>query len=124
MGKIFVRTGGGGSPLLLLHGWPRTHVMWHRVAADLSRHLTVVLADLPGYGSSDIPKTDASHTPYTKRLMATAMVEVMAKLGYLQFAIAGHDRGGRVAYRLALDHADRLARIVVLDILPTYDGLE
>ena len=120
-GSIFARAGGNGPPLLLLHGYPQTHVMWHRMAAVLAEHFTLVIPDLPGYGSSDIPTTDAEHTPYTKRAMGRVMVEVMEKLGYNRFALVGHDRGGRVGYRLALDEPERLSRLAVLDILPTYD---
>ena len=120
-GRVFARVGGKGPPLLLLHGYPQTHVMWHKVAPALADKFTLVIPDLPGYGWSDVPKTDADHTPFTKRAMAQAMIEVMEKLGYVQFALAGHDRGGRVAYRLALDHPGRLSRLAVLDILPTYD---
>jgi haloacetate dehalogenase len=120
-GRIFARTGGDGPPLLLLHGYPQTHVMWHRVAAQLARRFKVVVADLPGYGSSDVPETDADHTPYTKRAMAQAMIEAMAHLGHERFAMAAHDRGARVAYRLALDQPDRLTRLALLDIQPTYD---
>jgi haloacetate dehalogenase len=120
-GRIFARTGGNGPPMLLLHGYPQTHVMWHRVAPRLAERFTLVIPDLPGYGASDIPTTDAAHTPYTKRAMAEAMVGLMQGLGHARFDVAGHDRGGRVAYRLALDHPDRLSRLAVLDILPTYD---
>jgi haloacetate dehalogenase len=120
-GRIFARTGGNGPPLLLLHGYPQTHVMWHRIAAALAERFSLVIPDLPGYGSSDIPATDAEHTPYTKRAMAAVMVEVMEKQGYNRFALVGHDRGGRVGYRLALDQPERLSRLAVLDILPTYD---
>ncbi len=120
-GRIFARVGGEGPPLLLLHGYPQTHVMWHRVAPALAERFTLVVPDLPGYGWSDVPRSDAEHTPYTKRAMARVMVEVMEKLGHAHFALAGHDRGGRVAYRLALDHPGRLSRLAVLDILPTYD---
>lgn len=120
-GCIFARVGGKGSPLLLLHGYPEDHMMWHQVVPLLANHFSLVLADLPGYGQSDIPETDADHTPYTKRVMANSMVSVMEKLGYAKFSLAGHDRGGRVAYRLAFDHPDRLERVAVLDILPTYD---
>jgi haloacetate dehalogenase len=120
-GRIFARIGGDGPPLLLLHGYPQTHVMWHRVVPQLVGRFRLVIADLPGYGSSDVPATDAEHTPFTKRAMAQTMVEVMEHLGYGQFALAGHDRGARVAYRLALDHPGRLRRLAVLDILPTYD---
>lgn len=121
VGRIFVRVGGKGPPLLLLHGFPQTHVMWHHLAPALAERFTLVIADLPGYGASDVPKTDANHTPYTKRAMGEAMIAVMESLGYSRFALAGHDRGGRVAYRLALDHPDRLSQLIVLDILPTYD---
>lgn len=121
LGRIFARVGGEGPPLLLLHGYPQTHVMWHRVAPDLAKKFTLVIPDLPGYGWSDVPKTDADHTPFTKRAMAQAMIEVMEKIGHARFALAGHDRGGRVAYRLALDHPGRLSQLAVLDILPTYE---
>jgi haloacetate dehalogenase len=120
-GRIFARVGGKGPPLLLLHGYPQTHVMWHRVAPVLAAHFTVIISDLPGYGWSDVPVSDADHTPFTKRGMAEAMIEAMEKLGHVRFALAGHDRGGRVAYRLALDHPGRLSRLATLDILPTYD---
>jgi haloacetate dehalogenase len=120
-GRIFARIGGHGPPLLLLHGFSETHVMWHRVAPKLADKFTLVIADLPGYGASDIPESDSDHTPYTKRAMARTMVEAMEKLGHSRFALAGHDRGGRVGYRLALDHPGRLSRLAVLDILPTYD---
>jgi len=120
-GRIFARVGGSGPPLLLLHGYPQTHVMWHRVAPRLAERFTLVIADLPGYGWSDVPVSDADHTPFTKRAMAAAMVETMEQLGHGRFALAGHDRGGRVSYRLALDHPGRLSRLAVLDILPTYD---
>jgi haloacetate dehalogenase len=118
-GKIFARAGGSGPPLLLLHGYTETNVMWHRVAPDLARRFCLVLPDLPGYGWSAVPQADASHAPYDKRSMAKAMVEVMEKLGHARFRMAGHDRGGRVAYRLALDHPGRVARMATLDIVPT-----
>jgi haloacetate dehalogenase len=121
LGRIFARVGGEGPPLLLLHGYPQTHVMWHRVAPALAKKFTLIIPDLPGYGWSDIPKTDANHTPFTKGAMAQVMIEVMEKLGHVRFALAGHDRGGRVAYRLALDHPGRLSQLAVLDILPTYE---
>ncbi len=119
-GQIFARQGGSGPPLLLLHGYPQTNVMWHRVAPALARQFTLVLADLPGYGWSDAPSAAADHSPYDKRSMAAAMVELMEKLGFVRFRLAGHDRGGRVAYRLALDHPGRLERLAVLDIVPTF----
>src|ERR1700733_230458 len=123
-GRIFARVGGKGPPLLLLHGFSETHVMWHRVAPQLADKFTVIIADLPGYGWSDMPRSDDEHTPYTKRAMARTMVEAMEQLGHVHFGLAGHDRGGRVAYRLALDHPGRLSRLAVLDILPTYDYWE
>jgi haloacetate dehalogenase len=120
-GRIFARVGGKGPPLLLLHGFSQTHVMWHRVAPKLAEKFTLIIADLPGYGWSDIPESDAEHTPYTKRAMAKQMIEAMERLGHVRFGLAGHDRGGRVSYRLALDHPGRLSKLAVLDILPTYD---
>jgi pimeloyl-ACP methyl ester carboxylesterase len=119
-GRIFARTGGEGPPLLLLHGYPQTNVMWHRVAPALAQHFSLILPDLPGYGWSDAPESDAEHAPYTKRAMAGAMVEVMEALGHVRFRLAGHDRGGRVAYRLALDHPGRLEKLATLDIVPTW----
>ena len=119
-GRIFARTGGEGPPLLLLHGYPQTNVMWHRVAPALAQHFTLIIPDLPGYGWSAAPASDAEHAPYTKRAMADAMVEVMEALGHVRFRLAGHDRGGRVAYRLALDHPGRLEKLAVLDIVPTW----
>src|SRR5438132_978262 len=101
--RVFARSGGQGPALLLLHGHPQTNVMWHRVAPALARCFTLIIPDLPGYGWSDIPESDAAHTPYSKRAMASAMIEAMEALGHVRFCIAGHDRGGRVAYRLALD---------------------
>jgi len=123
-GRIFARVGGNGPPLLLLHGFSETHVMWHRVAPQLAERFTVIIADLPGYGWSDMPESDEQHVPYTKRAMAKTLVEAMEQLGHVHFALAGHDRGGRVSYRLALDHPGRLSKLAVLDILPTYDYWE
>src|SRR5947209_2243979 len=120
-GRIFARVGGKGPPLLLLHGFSESHVMWHRVAPQLADQFTLIIADLPGYGWSDMPRSDEAHTPYTKRAMAKTLIEAMEQLGHVHFGLAGHDRGGRVAYRLALDHPGRLSRLAVLDILPTYD---
>ena len=117
--RIFVRWSGAGSPLLLLHGFPQIHLMWRRVAPLLARHLTVVCADLRGYGRSGCPASTPDHAPYAKRAMAHDMLIVMEWLGFPRFAVAGHDRGGRVAYRLALDHPSRFDRLAVLDILPT-----
>jgi haloacetate dehalogenase len=114
-----VRHGGSGEPLLLLHGHPQTHVMWHKVAPLLARDFTVIVPDLRGYGESTKPPTTPDHTPYSKRVMAVDQVELMRQLGYEQFSVAGHDRGGRVAYRLALDHPNRVRKLAILDILPT-----
>jgi haloacetate dehalogenase len=116
---IFVRLHGSGPPLLLLHGFPQTHLMWRSVAPLLARKFTVVCADLRGYGHSGCPPSAPNHAPYAKRTMAQDMVTVMERLGFQSFSVAGHDRGGRVAYRLALDHPDRVDRLAVLDILPT-----
>src|SRR5829696_4350650 len=116
---IFVRSSGSGPPVLLLHGFPETHLMWHRVAPALARDFTVVCADLRGYGQSGCPPSTADHASYSKRAMSRDMVAVMQHLGFDRFAVAGHDRGGRVAYRLALDHPERVQQLVVLDVLPT-----
>jgi haloacetate dehalogenase len=119
IGKIFARVGGSGPPLLLLHGYPQTHVMWHRVAPKLSERFTVIAADLPGYGWSAAPKAGDGHAPYTKRAMARVMIEAMEKIGYVRFHLASHDRGARVAYRLVLDNPGRVEKLAVLDIIPT-----
>jgi haloacetate dehalogenase len=116
---IFLRRSGNGAPILLLHGFPQTHLMWREVAPRLARRLTVICADLRGYGRSGCPPTAADHAPYSKRAMAAEMAGVMERLGFQRFAVAGHDRGGRVAYRLALDHPERVSKLAVLDIVPT-----
>src|SRR3954464_4114815 len=116
---IFACVGGRGPPLLLLHGFPETHLMWRDVAPRLAADFTVVCADLRGYGRSGCPASSADHAPYAKRAMAQDMVSVMERFGFPRFAVAGHDRGGRVAYRMALDHPDRVDRLAVLAILPT-----
>jgi haloacetate dehalogenase len=116
--------GGAGPPLLLLHGYPQTHAMWHRVAPALAAGFTVVCADLRGYGDSSKPRTDAAHAPYAKRAMAQDMVEVMDALGFARFRLVGHDRGGRVAHRLCIDHAASVERVAVLDISPTLTMFE
>jgi haloacetate dehalogenase len=118
--KLFVRHAGrGGPPLVLLHGFPQTHRMWRRVAPALAQRFTVVCPDLRGYGDSGCPPSDATHAPYTKRSMARDVIALMERLGHARFAVAGHDRGGRVAYRMALDHPEQLTQVAVLDVLPT-----
>jgi haloacetate dehalogenase len=117
--EIFVRTAGSGPPLLLMHGYPMTHVCWHKIAAELAKHVTLVLPDLRGYGSSSAPPGDAQHTVYSKRAMAVDMLDVMSALGHERFIAGGHDRGGRVAYRLALDHPQAVSALIPIDILPT-----
>jgi haloacetate dehalogenase len=116
---IRARRGGSGPPVLLLHGHPQTHAMWNRVAPLLARDFTVVAADLRGYGESSKPQTDERHEPYSKRAMARDQVELMHRFGFDRFSVAGHDRGGRCAYRMALDHPDQVERLAVLDIVPT-----
>jgi haloacetate dehalogenase len=116
---IFIRRNGNGSPLLLLHGFPQTHLMWHRVAPALSEEFTVVCADLRGYGMSGKPRSTPDHAPYSKGAMALDMVLMMEAQGFPRFSVAGHDRGARVAYRMALDHPDCIERLAVLDIIPT-----
>jgi haloacetate dehalogenase len=120
----FLRRGGSGPPLLLLHGFPQTHLMWRDVAPLLARHFTVIAADLPGYGRSSCPVAQPDHAPHSKRAMARTLVAAMEALGFRRFAVAGHDRGGRVAYRLALDHPYRVERLAVLDILTIADAWE
>ena len=111
---------GDGFPLLLLHGYPQTHVMWHKIAPRLAEDFTVVAPDLRGYGDSSKPEDGPDHYNYSKRAMAQDLVEVMDKLGYQEFFVVGHDRGGRVAHRMALDHPQRVKKLAVLDIAPTY----
>lgn len=118
-GPVFARVGGSGPPLLLLHGYPETHLMWHSTAPALAQRFTVVASDLSGYGASLKPAPADDHEPHSKRALARDQVEAMASLGFEQFAVAGHDRGGRVAYRMALDHPQRVRALAVLDIVPT-----
>jgi len=113
-------TGGDGPPLLLLHGYPQTHVMWHKVASDLAKQFTLVIPDLRGYGDSGTPEVDGEHFNYSKRANALDQVELMTSLGYERFMVAGHDRGARVAHRMALDHTDKIEKLCVLDIIPTH----
>ena len=111
--------GGSGPPLLMVHGYPQTHFMWHKVAPAVAEHFTVIAPDLRGYGDSGHPPDGDNHSGYSKRAMARDLVEVMAALGFEHFNLVGHDRGGRVAHRLTLDHRDRVEKVCVLDIAPT-----
>lgn len=117
--EINLVTAGHGPPLLLLHGYPQTHAIWHKIAPRLAQRFTVVCPDLRGYGDSEKPAGGTAHVNYSKRAMAQDQVEVMHALGFEEFAVAGHDRGGRVAHRMAADHPGRVKRLVVLDISPT-----
>jgi haloacetate dehalogenase len=117
--EINLRWAGEGPPLLLLHGYPQTHVMWHKIAPALAERFTVVLTDLRGYGDSAKPPGGDNHEAYSKRAMAQDQVEVMTALGFDSFAVAGHDRGARVGHRLALDHPERVSKLALLDIAPT-----
>ncbi|MBO1908307.1 alpha/beta hydrolase [Microvirga sp. 3-52] len=121
---IFVCQAGSGPPLLLLHGFPQTHLMWRHVAPLLARRFTIICPDLRGYGRSGCPASRLDHSPYAKQAMAQDMISVMRKLGFETFSVAGHDGGARVAYRLALDHAERVERLAVLDIVPTAETWE
>ncbi|HVG04002.1 MAG TPA: alpha/beta hydrolase [Burkholderiaceae bacterium] len=116
---IHFRYGGKGPPLLLLHGFPQTHVIWHKVAPRLAESFTLVMPDLRGYGDSDKPPSQPDHAPYSKRTMALDATELMSALGFERFSVCGHDRGGRAAHRLAVDHPQRVVRLMVLDISPT-----
>ncbi len=118
--SINLVVGGSGPPLLLLHGYPQTHVIWHKIAPALAKEFTVVAPDLRGYGDSSRPPGGENHINYSKRAMALDQVETMAALGFEAFAMVGHDRGGRVGHRLALDHPNHLTKLAVLDIAPTY----
>ncbi len=119
--ELFVRIGGVGPPLLLLHGYPQTHVAWHRIAPVLAQQFTLVVPDLRGYGQSRGPAPDAEHRRYSKRAMAQDMAALMTTLGYERFGLAGHDRGARVGYRLCLDQPERVERFAAIDIIPTLD---
>jgi len=116
---LHTRIGGSGPPLLLLHGYPQTHVMWHKVAPALAQHFTVICPDLRGYGDSSAPPSDEQHLTYAKRTVANDLIELTEQLGFETFMAAGHDRGGRVLHRLLLDHPKRVSRAAVLDIVPT-----
>jgi haloacetate dehalogenase len=116
---IHGRRSGSGPPVLLLHGIPETHLMWHRVAPQLAEHFTVVATDLRGFGDSGAPPSTPDHEPYSMRQIARDQVKVMKTLGYDEFSVVGHDRGGRCAYRMALDYPRVVTRVAVLDIVPT-----
>jgi haloacetate dehalogenase len=116
---IFGMKGGNGPPLLLLHGHPQTHEIWHRLAGVLAQHFTVIATDLRGYGASAKPPSDAQHTPYSKRAMAADQVAVMRHFGFERFMVCAHDRGARVAHRMALDFPEAVDRLMLLDIAPT-----
>lgn len=118
--SVFARVGGNGRPLLLLHGYPQTHVCWHKIAPQLAEDYTVVVCDLRGYGASGTPEGPADASRYAKREMARDLVAAMNELGFPRFLVAGHDRGARVAYRMALDHSRQVAALAVLSILPTF----
>ncbi len=118
--RVHMVHAGSGPPLLLLHGYPQTHAMWHQVAPALSDRFHVICADLRGYGDSDKPTGNPDHGNYAKRTMAHDMIQVMLALGYEEFFVAGHDRGARVTHRMALDHPQRVIRACVMDIAPTY----
>ncbi len=117
--KIHGRRGGEGPPVLLLHGIPETHLMWHRVAPHLAERFTVIVTDLRGFGESGTPPSSPDHAPYSMREIARDQVEVMTALGHDRFGVVGHDRGARCAYRMALDHPRAVTRLAVLDIVPT-----
>ena len=119
--RIHLRRGGSGPLLLLLHGHPETGAMWHLVAPRLAERFSVVVPDLRGYGASSKPPTTPDHEPYSKRAFGRDLLDVMARLGFERFGVAGHDRGGRTAYRMALDAPERITRLAVLDIVPTVE---
>jgi haloacetate dehalogenase len=122
--SYLVAHGGAGPPVLLLHGFPQTHVCWSRVAPSLARAHRVVVPDLRGYGASTAPGGGPRGEGYSKREMAAEMVELMAENGHPRFALVGHDRGARVAYRLALDHPEHVTRLAVINVVPTVDQFE
>jgi haloacetate dehalogenase len=118
-GIVHARVGVGGPPLLLLHGYPETHLMWHTVAPLLAARFSLVMPDLPGYGDSFLPVVSEDHSSHGKRAMAADLIAAMSALGHDKFAVAGHDRGGRVGYRMALDHPEMVTKLAVMDIVPT-----
>ncbi|MGZ3236462.1 MAG: alpha/beta fold hydrolase [Burkholderiaceae bacterium] len=117
--SINCRYGGTGPALLLLHGFPQTHLIWRKIANELAQRYTLVMPDLRGYGDSSKPHGNADHSNYSKRMMAQDMIEVMHALGHTSFYLCGHDRGGRVAHRLALDYPDAVKKLMLIDISPT-----
>jgi len=118
---INVASAGSGPALLLLHGYPQTHLMWHKIAPSLAKKHHIICPDLRGYGDSSKPDSDAQHRPYSKREMANDMIEVMRQMGYERFFVVGHDRGARVAHRMALDFPAKILKAAFLDIIPTYE---
>lgn len=122
--KLNVATGGKGMPIVLLHGFPETHLAWRYVAPELIKNFTVVCPDLRGYGQSDKPHGDEQHMGYSKRTMAKDIYELMKRLGYEKFAVAGHDRGGLIGFRLALDYPETITHLLILDVIPTVNMWE
>lgn len=121
---IHARIGGEGPPLLMLHGYPESHATWSKIAPMLKEHFTLIIPDLRGYGESSVPEPDTDHMAYSKRAMARDMAALMAALGHERFHLLGHDRGGRVSYRLALDAPERLISLCIIDVVPTYEMWE
>lgn len=121
---IHLKQGGQGTPLLLLHGYPQTHMMWHKIAPLLAKNFTVIMPDLRGYGDSSKPNSDPAHLTYSKRAMARDQIEVMTKLGYEEFIVIAHDRGARVAHRLARDFPNKVKKLILFDMLPTLHVFE
>ena len=122
--RVSVHVGGSGRPLLLLHGYPQNHATWLKIAGPLARDFTCVIADLPGYGASSIPAEKLGYEGFSKRRMAALLTSAMASLGYAEFSVMGHDRGARVAYRMALDHRDRIRSVIIIEVIPTGDMWE
>ena len=122
--RLRLRRGGEGPPLLLLHGNPQTHAMWHKLAPMLARRFTVICPDITGYGFSEKPPVSADHAPYAKRAMAADLVALMTGLGHARFQVVSHDRGARVAHRMALDHVGAVERLCTMDIIPTLEHFE
>ena len=119
---VFLRRYGKGPAILLVHGFPRTRLMWRSLAPKLAENHTVICGDLRGYGRSGIPASTDDHSPYSKRVMAKELIDVMDKLGFPTFTLVGHDRGGRVSYRLALDHPKKVERLAVFDVIPILEA--